>query len=149
MDGAGGHGTNEAIEQYKTNLLTTFNITLVFQIPRTPYSNALDLGVWCCLQCRVEANHFQRRHELEALARTVMETWETEDLDEQIRNVFGRLQKVLVLILQADGGNDLVETKRGKKFESLDITDVDGQNVPVVNEYVDIIDGESSDEEEE
>ena len=78
-----------------------------------------------------------------------METWETEDLDEQIRNVFGRLQKVLVLILQADGGNDLVETKRGKKFESLDITDVDGQNVPVVNEYVDIIDGESSDEEEE
>ena len=136
-------------KQYKSNLLTSFNITVVFQIPRTPYSNALDLGVWYCLPSRVEKNHHQKRHDLEALARTVMETWANEELNEQIQNVFKRLQKVLVLILEADGGNDLVETKRGKKFETLDLTDVNGEYIPIVNEYVDIVDGESSDEEGE
>ena len=51
------------------------------------------------------------------------------------------------MILQADGGNDLVETKRGKKFETLDITDVDGNHIPFNNEYIDIV-GEESEEEE-
>ena len=77
-----------------------------------------------------------------------METWANNELNEQIQNVFKRLQKVLVLILEADGGNDLVETKKGKKFKTLDITDVNGEYVPVVNKYVDIVDGKSSDEEE-
>ena len=78
-----------------------------------------------------------------------METWANEELNEQIQNVFKRLQKVLVLILEADGGNDLVETKRGKKFETLDLTDVNGEYIPIVNEYVDIVDWESLDEERE
>ena len=43
--------------------------------------------------------------------------------------MFKRLQKVLVLIIEAKGKNDLVETKRGKKFANLDlpidITDAD------------------------
>ena len=121
MDRAGGHGTDEAIQEYRAYLLTEYNIKVIFQVPRTPYSNALDLGVWCSLQARVEKNHSHKRCELEALVRTVMDTWKNDDLNEQISRVFIRLQKVLVLILQANGGNDLVETKRGKKFQTLDM----------------------------
>ena len=36
-----------------------------------------------------------------------------------INNVFIRLQKVLCLINEGDGGNDLVETKRGVKNKDL------------------------------
>ena len=46
IDGAGGHGTNEAINAYDNNLMIYFNIKLVFQVPRTPYSNVLDLRIW-------------------------------------------------------------------------------------------------------
>ena len=49
IDGEGGYGTKEAILEYKTNLKENYNIQLVFQVPRTPYSNVLDLGVWCGL----------------------------------------------------------------------------------------------------
>ena len=38
-----------------------------------------------------------------------------------ITRVFNRLHKVLVLIAEAKGKNDLVETKRGKKNTELDI----------------------------
>jgi len=38
-----------------------------------------------------------------------------------ITRVFDRLQNVLVLIAEAKGKNDLVETKRGKNFYLLDL----------------------------
>ena len=37
IDRAGGHGTNEAINEYDKNLMIDFNIKLVFQVPRTLY----------------------------------------------------------------------------------------------------------------
>ena len=40
----------------KNNLQEHFNIQLVFQVPRTPYSNVLDLGVWCGLQAAVKTH---------------------------------------------------------------------------------------------
>ena len=57
IDDAGGHGTNEAINEYGKNLMIDFNIKLVFQVLRTPYSNILDLGIWCGLQADVEIYH--------------------------------------------------------------------------------------------
>ena len=43
MDNAGGHGTNEAIDEYVKFLKGDYNITITFQIPRSPYCNVLDL----------------------------------------------------------------------------------------------------------
>ena len=122
IDGAGGHGTNEAINEYDKNLMIDFNIKLVFQVPRTPYSNVLDLGIWCGLQAAVEKTHYMRCCAVEALVRSVYETWEKGELNEVITKVFNRLKKVLVLIIEGDGGNELVETKRGKGFCNLDLT---------------------------
>ena len=55
-----------------------------------------------------------RRCAVEALVRLVYEIWEKEELNEIITKVFNRLKIVLVLIIDGDGGNELVETKRGK-----------------------------------
>ena len=84
IDDAGGHGTNEAINEYDKNLMIDFNIKLVFQVPRTPYSNVLDLGIWCGLQAAVEKTHYMRCCAVEALVRSVYETWEKGELNEVI-----------------------------------------------------------------
>ena len=59
---------------------------------------------------------------MNALARSVEETWNHGHLDNMITRVFNRLQKVLVLIVEAKGKNYLVETKRGKKIAGLDLS---------------------------
>ena len=110
-----------------------FNIKLVFQVPRTPYSNVLDLGIWCRLQAAVEKTCYIRCCAVEALVRSVYETQEKGELNEVITKVFNRLKIILVLIIEGDGGNELVETKRGKGFCNLDLTieeldDIDYQN---------------------
>ena len=121
MDNAGGHGKNQAIDEYVKMLNDKFNIETIFQVPRSPYTNVLDLGAWCALQSRVENQHFGKRCEVQFLSNTVMQTWNNGHLDFMIEKVFKRLQKVLVLIVEAKGKNDLVETKRGKKFANLDL----------------------------
>ena len=45
MDNVGGHGTDVAIKEYRDNLEVKYNIEIIFQIPRSPYTNVLDLGV--------------------------------------------------------------------------------------------------------
>ena len=50
------------------------NIELVFQVPRSPYCNALDLGVWCSLQARVEKTHSMRLVKVGALVNSVYQT---------------------------------------------------------------------------
>ena len=59
---------------------------------------------------------------VESLVRSVYETWEKGELNEVITKLFNRLKIVLVLIIKGDGGNDLVETKRGKGVCNLDLT---------------------------
>ena len=121
MDNAGGHGTNDAIDEYVRMLKDKYNIETIFQVPRSPYTNVLDLGVWCSLQARVKKEHYMKRCEVNALTRSVMETWNHGHLDDMITRVFDRLRNVLVLIAEAKGKNDLVETKRGKNFYLLDL----------------------------
>ena len=50
-----------------------------------------------------------------------MDTWNHGHLDTMIAKVCKRIEKVLVLIIEGKGKNDLVETKRGKKFADLDL----------------------------
>ena len=115
MDNAGGHGTAEAIDYYKSELFTRFNVELIFQVPRSPFTDVLDLGIWMSLQSIVERRHFLRRCTTKALHNTVMAMWNSTDLNQTMLNVFGRLKVVMCNILKGGGGNDLVEDNRGIK----------------------------------
>ena len=119
MDNAGGHGTDQCVSNYTTILKQEYNIEIIQQIPRSPYTNVLDLGVWAGLQSMVERAHFMKRCNLEALVRTVYSVWNTGKLDTIIRKVFLRLERVLALINEGKGSNDRVEDNRGVKFEGM------------------------------
>ena len=122
MDNAGGHGSNAAVEEYTKMLKTEYNIEIIHQVPRSPFTNLLDLGVWCSLQSQVEHEHLGMRKDAEALCNTVFRTWENSTtLQTVIENVWGRLRNVMVLLEAGNGGNDLVETKRGKSHRDLEL----------------------------
>ena len=122
MDNAGGHGTDDAIKEYVTMLKDKYNVIVVFQVPRSPYTNLLDLGVWCSLQSKVEKEHKEKRNDATALAKSVYDTWNNYNkLQDVIGRVWGRLRNVLVLVKEGNGGNDKVETKRGKEFRKFDL----------------------------
>jgi hypothetical protein len=76
MDNAGGHGTNDAKLQY-INLLKEFNVEVIWQVPRSPETNMLDLGVWIMsIECSVIMNvHYGRKCHHDALAKSVEEAW--------------------------------------------------------------------------
>ena len=117
IDNAGCHDTNDCVQEYTARLRTEYNIEIIQQVPRSPFTNVLDLGVWAALQAAVEKRHFMKRCQTDALVRTVLDTWVNGFLDEIISKVFKRLEKVLCLINKGEGGNDLVETKRGPRAE--------------------------------
>ena len=54
-----------------------------------------------------------KRCRVKALFSTVMTTWDQGKLDRHITHVSKRLENVLCLINEGEGGNDLVELKRG------------------------------------
>ena len=41
--------------------MINFNIKLIIQVHRTPYSNFLDPGIWYGLQAIVKNTHYMRR----------------------------------------------------------------------------------------
>ena len=84
----------------------------------------MDLGVWMALQAQVERQHYLQRCNVNTLVNTVMRTWNEGHLDHAITKVFLRLKNVLCNIIEAKGGNDLAESKRGKKFENIKIEDI-------------------------
>ena len=56
-----------------------------------------------------------RRSEVNVLVRSVYETSKKVKLNELITKVCSRLKNVLVLIVESNSGNELIESKRGKK----------------------------------
>ena len=70
----------------------------------------------------MEDKTFGKYCEVQVLAQSVEETWANGHLDKVIEKVFDRLKRVLVLIAEAKGKNNLMETKQGKKFQDLDLT---------------------------
>ena len=121
MDNAGGHGTTNAINLYTEMLRVKYKVQIIFQVPRSPYTNVLDLGVWMSLQAAVERRHYLRCYNKNALVKSVTETWTTGQLDVSINNVFLRIKNVLCNILEGGGSNDLVEKKREKKHKDIKI----------------------------
>ena len=76
------------------------------------------------LQAAVERQHYLKRCNAGALVNSVMTTWRDGSLDHSIGKVFQRIKPVLCNIMEANGGNDFVEMKRGKKHENIKLEDV-------------------------
>ena len=92
-----------------------YNLKTIFQIPRSPYTNVLDLGEWSSIQAKVEKEHFGKRYEVKALANSLMDTWEKGDLNDTITSVFKQLKRVLAFIIEAKEKNNLVEEKNEER----------------------------------
>ena len=54
LDNTGGHGTDDCITRYVALLKSDFSIEFIHQVPRSPFTNILDLGIWAMLQSEVE-----------------------------------------------------------------------------------------------
>ena len=113
IDNAGGHGTTVVVEEYRRMLKDDFNIILKHQVPNSPETNLLDLGVWRALQSKVESISFQNRFDTEVLADTVEEAWRAFP-SHTIGKVHSKWLRVLELIKLDGGGNRYVEELRGK-----------------------------------
>ena len=37
-----------------------YNIKLIHQVPRSPYTHILDIGIWCAIQAAVDKEHFMK-----------------------------------------------------------------------------------------
>ena len=68
---------------------------------------------------------------VEVIFRSVYKTWEKGKLNEVITKVFNFLKIVLVLIIECDGGSELVETKRGNGFCNLDLTTEESDDINI------------------
>jgi len=134
MDNAGRHGTIEAIEEYTRILADEYNIDIVHQIPWSPDTNVLDLGIWCCLQWAIDGFMRGCRGDVHALNKGVHEVWSSKDLSTAFENVWNWLGRVLHLIREDNGGNKLVETKRGKQWSALDVPILGDGTVPTTDD---------------
>lgn len=115
LDNAGGHGTKDIVDMYARKLKDDWNVICVHQRLRSPVTNMLDLGVWMAFQNVVERLHFRHQIELQALARTVTRLW--DELDPvKLTNVYNRWKLVLDLIIEDEGGDRLIESRRGKLY---------------------------------
>ena len=129
MDNAGGHGTDNSKSRY-TEVMRKGNIEIIWQVPRSPETNMLDLGCWMSIQSVVHKIHYMKRCNHEALAKSVEDAWNTYLSPTAFKNVYNRLQVVLQCILKDNGGNQLVEKRRGKLFRDATIVDliIDNEN---------------------
>ena len=93
MDNARGHGTNDAKTIY-TEALKEFNIQIIWQVPRSPETNMLDLGIWMSIQAKMEKMYQIKLCYHDALAKIVEIAWGSY-LDLDTRGVFLRFFKDL------------------------------------------------------
>ena len=68
------------------------------------------------------------------LVHIVMYVWRDGDLNKVIDKVFDRIERVLILINEDKGGNDLLETKRGKEHANIKFDfNLNAQNISSAN----------------
>ena len=113
MDNAGGHGTNKAKETYTDLLKDKYNIEIIWQPPRSPETNLLDLGVWMSLQSRTEKLAYELKNTREAIWEAAYNAFLLMK-PEKLTNVVNRLKLVYHLVDDDDGDNTNVESQRGK-----------------------------------
>lgn len=115
-DNAGGHGTNDAKEEY-TRILGDFNIEIIWQVPQFPETNMLDLGVWMSIQSVVMRTHFMRRCHHDALAKSVMDAWGNYLNIMAFTHIHMQLMVALVCICDDVGGNIMMEANEENYIE--------------------------------
>ena len=124
MDNAGGHGTEDAKKIY-TDAMKNYNVEIIWQVPRSPKTNMLDLGIWMSIQAAVTRTHRLRRCHHDALSASVYEAWNNYLKIESFRRVHARLRVVLRCIVDGKGSNALVESKRGKLYRDCTLEDAE------------------------
>ena len=118
MDNAGGHGKTEVKSEYERILKTEFNVHIVWQVPNSPETNMLDLGVWMALQSKVESIHRGKVMQSNELSKSVHQAFD-EISEDVLSRVFERWKMVLHLIRSGKGTNEVIEEHRGKLNRSL------------------------------
>ncbi|KAG7373068.1 hypothetical protein IV203_033792 [Nitzschia inconspicua] len=122
MNNAGGHGSHDAMAQYTSVLWNEYKVQLVWQIPRSPETNML---IWMSIQAVVTRAHHRRGSHPDALARSVEDARNDYLSPSAFQNLHKRLKIVLHYIVDDNGGNSLVERKRGKLFCVCMILEID------------------------
>ena len=130
LDNAGGHGTRDCKKKFMRVLRRKYNVLCIWQVPCSPDTNMLDLGAWAAVQAEVEERHRQLVMRNDVLARSVEDAF-FNCLDRQkLQNIYDRWLRVLDLIQKSAGGNELVESCRGKsKLEDVPVLNI--SNIPV------------------
>ena len=105
-------------------MATVYKIVLIHQVPNSPETNLLDLGVWRAVQSNVEKLSWRNRQDLNVLAHTVEDAWDKFSV-ETIGKVYKRWTRVLDLIQLDNGGNRFVESLRGKLTKDPNATEED------------------------
>ena len=130
MDNAGGHGKREVRSNFVKILKERYNIQVTWQVPNSPETNMLDLGIFRALQSAVEKLHRDLVMVPDVLAATVERAF--DGFNHVILNkVSERWKLVLDLIISGRGSNDLVEKHHGLKAkleEDLSIPDSDDED---------------------
>jgi len=104
-------------------------VEVVHQVPRSPETNMLDLGIWMSIQAVVTRVHHKRRCHPDALAKSVLDAWSNYLSPNAFQNVHRRLRVMLTCIVDDRGGNSLVEAKRGKLFRDATlVVDLDEED---------------------
>ena len=57
LDNAGGHGKQYIVDKYVADLWDYHKVKCIHQVPRSPCTNMLDLGVWMAFQNVIEKKH--------------------------------------------------------------------------------------------
>ena len=78
----------------------------------------LDLGVWMAMQSVVEKEHFGQVKNPDALWWTMERAWEML-VPKKLNNIYERWKLILELIIEDEGGNHLIESKRGKLYSNI------------------------------
>lgn len=68
-------------------------------MPRSPFTDILDLGIWMRLQVKFKRMYFLKQSTADALLDYVNPVWNSTDIDVQMAKVFGELNVVLCHIL--------------------------------------------------
>ena len=89
--------------EYTTLLKEEFNVEIIHQVPRLPYTNVLNLGIWRSLQSIVKYKHYMRCCNTYVLCRTVIDAWNGGNLNNIIGKVFTRMEKVICLLKKEKG----------------------------------------------
>jgi hypothetical protein len=119
MDNAGGHGTKDCIDEYVDMLWNQYKIKVIWQEPRSPETNLLDLGVWASIQSFVEKLHRGKRSDVNTLAHTIETAWNNYASEGVFERVYQRWVTVLGIIDRTEGNNEEVDNRKKEFLTAL------------------------------